>query len=311
MTNFDDKGSQANDITIMILTYNEEINIERCLTEAVKISRNVVIVDSYSNDETLNICKKFDCRIYQHKFTNQAMQINWAIENIKINTNWVLRLDADEYLTNKLLNEVLYRINHLDNGITGVYLRRRIYFMGKWIKYGGVYPTLILRLWRNGKAVCEQRWMDEHMIILEGLAIKFDYDFIDDNKKDMSFWISKHNNYATREAFEQLNEKCNTFKLITFKSAFGGGQAKMKKYIKQRIYNRIPLPFRSLSFFIYRYILRLGFLDGYRGFVYHFMSAFWYRLLVDIKTSEMDKDAKLQGISSKEIIKCNSEIKKV
>ena len=311
MTNFDDKGSQANDITIMILTYNEEINIERCLTEAVKISRNVVIVDSYSNDETLNICKKFDCRIYQHKFTNQAMQINWAIENIKINTNWVLRLDADEYLTNKLLNEVLYRINHLDNGITGVYLRRRIYFMGKWIKYGGVYPTLILRLWRNGKAVCEQRWMDEHMIILEGLAIKFDYDFIDDNKKDMSFWISKHNNYATREAFEQLNEKCNTFKLITFKSAFGGGQAKMKKYIKQRIYNRIPLPFRSLSFFIYIYIIRLGFLDGYRGFVYHFMSAFWYRLLVDIKTSEMDKDAKLQGISSKEIIKCNSEIKKV
>ena len=160
-------------ITIIILTFNEELNIEKCLVEAVKLTKNIVIVDSYSNDKTLDICAKYDCRLYQHEFINQASQLNWALENIEIDTEWIFRLDADEYLTDKLLEEFQKKIDHLSKNITGVYLRRRVYFMGKWIKHGGVYPTLILRVWRNKKAVCEERWMDEHMIILEGKTTTF------------------------------------------------------------------------------------------------------------------------------------------
>ena len=296
-------GKVLDNITIIILTFNEELNIEKCLTEAVKLTKKIVIVDSYSNDKTLDICAKYDCRLYQHKFTNQALQLNWALENVEIDTEWVFRLDADEYLTDKLLEEFLKKIEHLSNNITGIYLRRRIYFMGKWIKHGGIYPTLILRVWRNKKAICEERWMDEHMMILEGETITFNYDFVDDNSKDMSFWINKHNNYASREAFEQLNDKYELNELNVVAPKLFGSQEERKKYIKKNIYNRVPAPFRSLFYFLYRYILKLGFLDGFKGWVYHFMESFWYRFLVDIKSYEIEREARRNKISVRSVIK--------
>jgi len=195
-----------NNLSIIILTYNEEKNIDKCLQEAIKLSNDIVIVDSFSTDKTLEICKKYNCRVFQHEFVNQAKQLNWALDNIEFR-EWILRLDADEYFLPDLIEEMHNKLPKLDSNITGIFFKRRVYFMDKWIRYGGYYPTLILRAWRNKKAICEERWMDEHMQLLEGKSIIFENDFVDDNKKNLHWWISKHNNYATREAIEQLNSK--------------------------------------------------------------------------------------------------------
>lgn len=254
-------------ISAVILTYNEEINLENCLKNNKEWCDEIFIVDSYSTDKTLEVAKKYAVKISQHPFKNQAEQFNWALDNLDIKNDWILRLDADEYLTDELKNEIIEKLKNMPTDISGFYLKRRVYFMGKWIKYGGYYPIWLLRLFRYGKArYQEERDVDEHLTLLEGNAGKMKNDFIDDNKKDLTWWIKKHNNYAFREAREVLSGN------------YGRG---MKKK-----YYRLPLFFRVFAYFIYRYFFRLGFLDGKEGLIFHFLQGFWYRFLIDAKIYE-------------------------
>lgn len=270
-------------ITAIILTYNEELNLENCLKNIIDWADEILIVDSYSTDGTARIAKRYGAKIIQHPFENQAQQFNWALDNLKIENDWILRLDADEYLTEELKNEVaevLFNIRTSDvpninvnvrtsdvQEINGYYIKRRVYFMNHWIRYGGYYPTWIMRLFRKDKARSEQRAMDEHIILLEGKARKLKNDFIDDNKKDLSWWIQKHNDYASREANEALSGN------------YGQG--------KKRFYYQLPLFCRACLYFIYRYFFQLGFLDGKEGLIFHFLQCFWYRFLVDAKIYEI------------------------
>ena len=195
-------------ISVIILTHNEELNIENCLKSVTDWANEVIIVDSFSTDKTREIARKYTNKIAEHTFVNQAQQFNWALDNLEIKNDWILRLDADEYLTEELKREVAALFSNIMTSdvinfeVNGFYIKRRVYFMGRWIKYGGYYPTWILRFFRKGKARSEQRQMDEHIVLSEGAAGKFKNDFIDDNKKDLSWWINKHNNYASREAEE-------------------------------------------------------------------------------------------------------------
>jgi len=289
-------------LSIVILTYNEELNIKKCLIEAKKLTLNIIIVDSYSTDRTLEICKEYGCDIYQNKFINQAIQLNWALESIEFKTEWILRLDSDEYFLTELIEEMKNRLDTLDESITGIFFRRRVYFMDKWIRYGGYYPTLILRAWRNKKAICEERWMDEHMRLLKGKSITFENDFVDDNKKNLHWWISKHNNYATREAIEQLNSKYGFLDYKPLKADIFGSQEQKKKWLKEKVYNSLPLGIKPFIYFFYRYIVKGGFLDGFRGFLFHILQGFWYRFLVDAKVYEIEKKAKDNGKSIKKVI---------
>jgi len=285
-------------ISVIILTYNEEIHLERLLKNIAGWADEIFIVDSFSTDKTLEIVKTLtnadytrtdadgqygsafshygSVTIVQHPFENQAQQFNWALENLDIKNEWILRLDADEYLTEELKEEI--RVNPLLNNqdprqsasiVNGFYIKRRVYFMGRWIKHGGYYPIWFLRLFRKGKAKSEQRAMDEHIVLLEGRAEKLKNDFIDDNKKGLSDWIQKHNNYASREAADVLRGDYGTK--------------------KKKIYYRLPLFCRAFLYFIYRYFIRLGFLDGKEGLIFHFLQGFWYRFLVDAKLYEMKK----------------------
>ncbi len=291
-----------NNISIIILTFNEELNIEKCLVEARKISEDIIIVDSYSTDRTLEICKIYGCEIYQNRFVNQAVQLNWALSNIIFKNKWILRLDSDEYFTPALIEEMENRLSLLDDDITGIFFRRRVFFMGKWIRFGGYYPTLLLRAWRNNKAICEERWMDEHMKLLEGRSIIFKFDFIDDNKKNLHWWISKHNDYATREAIEQLNSKYNFLEYNLIKPRFFGTQEQRKRWLKEIIYNNIPLGFKPFIYFTYRYFFKLGFLDGFKGFIFHILQGFWYRFLVDAKVYEIQRKSAKDNIDIKDVI---------
>ncbi len=270
-------------ISVIILTFNEEINLARCLNSVDKWADEIIIVDSYSIDKTLEIAKKYGAKVVQHKFENQAQQFNWALDNVDIKNDWIFRLDADEWLTEELKEEITEVLQHKSAAINGFYIKRRVYFMGRWIRHGGYYPTWILRFFRKGKARSEEREMDEHIVLLEGRTGKLKYDFIDDNQKDLEWWTNKHNNFSTREVEAVLRER---------DAKYLKGQAGQKRWIKERVYLKLPMFCRAFFYFIYRYFIRLGFLDGKEGLIFHFLQGFWYRFLIDAKLYEVKKENK-------------------
>ena len=283
----------TNKITVIILTYNEEIHIERAIKNVKKISDQIFIVDSYSNDKTIAIAKTNGAKIYKNKFINYSKQFKWALKNLPIKSKWVMRLDADEYLEDNLLKEIKRKLPHLSNDITGINLKRKHIFMGKWIKYGGRYPVTLLRLWRNNCADIEDRWMDEHMFLKKGRSVTFKYNFADHDLKNLNFWINKHNKYATREAIDILIKK---FKISAKKTNLNTKNSTLevsyKRFIKEVIFNKTYFGFKSLLYFLYRYFFLLGFMDGKRGFIYHILQGFWYRFLVEAKVLEIESGIK-------------------
>jgi glycosyltransferase involved in cell wall biosynthesis len=277
------------DLSVIILTYNEELHIARCIDNVKSVARYIFVVDSFSNDKTTEISKEQGAIVYQHKWeNNHSRQFNWALDNLPIKTAWVLRMDADEYLTTELKEELQERLPTVPEGVSGVIFHRRYIFLGKWIRRGGCYPLDLLRLFRYGKANCEHRWMDEHMQVTEGETITFRHDFVDHNLNNISWWTNKHVGYAIREAVDLLDIEYNLFEDETHFSGHKGRQATRKRSLKAS-YAKQPLFLRSFAYFIYRYIFRMGFLDGQAGFLWHFLQGWWYRTLVDTKVLEIRK----------------------
>lgn len=289
-------------VSVIILTHNEEKNIEACLKSLEGWVENILIVDSYSDDRTLEIASRYTDKIFQHTFENQARQLNWTLKNVPINTEWVMRMDADERVMPALRDELLDKLHKLDSDISGLYVKRRVYFMGRWIKHGGYYPTWLLRIWRKDKAYSEERWMDEHMKVVEGKVSFLESDIIDENRKDLHWWIGKHNSYASREAIDILNLKDGFLYYDTIPPKLFGTQEQRKRWIKEKIYANMPLFVRPFLYFIYRYIIKLGLLDGREGLIWHFLQGFWYRFLVDAKIYEIQKRANSEGKSEREVI---------
>lgn len=279
------------DLTTIILTYNEEKHIRRCLDNVCKFSKHIIIVDSPSTDRTIEICKEYaNVDIYTHLYPgNQADQLNWALDNIKIETQWILRLDADEYLSNDLIQEFENKIPRLQENISGVFLQRNHIFMGKHMKYER--NATILRLFRNGKAQCENRLMDEYMLIKEGNTTIFDHLFFDHNLCTLDEYCQKHINYAVREAAMILIEKYETLKYTQITSLKSGIESTSFRKSKNK-YNNLPVFWRCFAYFIYRYIFTGTFIQGKAGFVYCFVQGWWYRVLVDGILNEAENYAK-------------------
>lgn len=289
-------------ITVIILTYNESIHIERAIQSVLPIASIVIIVDSYSTDDTCEKAKELGAVVYQHPFKNQAEQINWAVDNIDITTPWIFRLDADEYITPALASEIQNRIPKLDQGINGVVLRRRMMFLGRWLRYGGMYPVPILRIWRKGFAYTEPRWMDEQIVLRSGKTIEFEHDFADENLRSLTWWTEKHNQYATREAIEILNQKYHFLNESTSTTINSGKDTDQRRWLKQNVFMRMPALFRASAFFFLRYFLKGGFLDGRPGFVWHTLQGFWYRYLIDAKVYQIQRWSATEEISIKQTL---------
>lgn len=279
-------------ISVIVLTYNEEHNIRYCLESVKDLAGEIFIVDSYSTDKTVEIAKQYTDKIYQHPFENQAQQLNWALDNLPLETIWIMRIDADERLTPELCDELREKLSKMPEETTGLYMRRRVYFMGRWIKHGAYYPTWLLRIFRRGKAKCEQKSVDEHMMISEGTTQELDNDIIDENHKGLYFWVDKHNTIATKEMVEIINLK-NRKEDQNIKPYLFGDSVQRKRWLKENLYLKLPLFVRPFLYFIYRYFFRLGFLDGREGLIFHFLQGFWYRFLVDVKIYEYKKFNKL------------------
>lgn len=278
------------DLTVVILTYNEERHIGRALDSVAGIASEVVVVDSQSTDRTVSIAEGKGAIVLQHKFVNQAKQFQWALDHAPIRGEWVMRLDADEVIGAPLAAEIGAKLPTLAPGVVGVNLRRRHIWMGRWVRHGGRYPLVLMRLWRRGCAVVEDRWMDEHILVRGGSTVTFDNDFADDNLNDLGFFIHKHNQYATREALEVLNRRHNFFAKPQGITAAGTSrQAAFKRWAKDEVYGRIPFTVSAPAYFLWRYLFQLGFLDGRSGLTYHFLQGCWYRFLVGAKVMELER----------------------
>lgn len=288
------------DLTIIILAFNETRHLRRCISSARSIAKRIVVVDSFSTDDTASLAFELGAEVLQNKWVNYATQFNWALDHAAVDTRWVMRLDADEIVTDELGDSLGTTLAALPESVAGVTVNRRIYFLGKWMRHGGIYPAPMLRIWRSGRGRCESRWMDEHVVV-QGEVRHVSGDISDINLNNLTWWTTKHNHYASREAVDlaMLREGRAGEDSQTGMSR----QARMKRWIKVRIYARLPLGIRAASYFVLRYFLRLGFLDGWRGFAFHVLQGFWYRFLVDAKLFELERILQLQGLSLTDAVK--------
>ena len=283
------------DLTVVILTKNEEKNLRKCIESFRGLAKRFVIVDCGSTDGTEMLCGQLNEELqavgsqldfYVHPWVSYADQLNWGLDNTDITTEWSMRMDADEELLEDLAQEIDEKLGGLQKPVNGVILRRRTIFMGKWIKHGGRYPELLLRIFRTGKARCEMKIMDEHMILSEGIMVTFKHDLMDNNQKDLDWWTAKHNWYSNREVLDhQLSLGGDNLQ----EDGGSSKQARIKRVVKNTGYYKLPKFFRAHLYFLYRYWIRLGFLDGTEGRIYHFLQAYWYRFLVDAKMYQCEK----------------------
>ncbi len=271
-------------LSIIILTKDEALNLPHCLKSLQGLDAEIFIVDSGSVDRTAEIARQAGCQVVEHPFENQAKQFNWALEKLPLKTPWIMRLDADEKLTAELVQELNEVLLKSPPEISGYQIKRRVFFMGRWIKHGGYYPTWLLRVWRAGSGICEDRWMDEHIVLHNGMMGRLKNDIVDENFKGLSFWIDKHNRYASREVADLMGLQRKTPNEHALPSL--NAQAAQRRWLKVNLYGKAPLFLRAILYFIYRYFFLAGFLDGVEGFIFHFLQGFWYRFLVDAKLYE-------------------------
>ncbi len=279
-----------NTIAAIILTKNEEQHIERCISSLVGVCEEIIVVDSYSTDNTVQIAKGMGAKVFQNTWKNYATQFNFGINKCNIQSEWIWRIDADEYLDKGLAKNVKEAISKCPEHVTGVYVKKRIDFMGKPLLHGGWYPAYHLKIFRKGYGECENRWMDEHIRLTEGKTITVEKgDQVDSNLNNLTWWTEKHNGYATREMVDMLMTEYGLDERkreITPK--FYGTEEQRKRWLKIK-YIKTPLFIRPFINFVFRYIIKGGFLDGKEGFLWHILQGFWYRMLVDAKIFELKK----------------------
>ncbi|WEK05686.1 MAG: glycosyltransferase family 2 protein [Candidatus Devosia phytovorans] len=275
----------------MILTHNEAIHLSRALDSVASFARSVHVVDSGSGDGTVEIAKARGAEVLVHAWRNYADQFQWGMDNIDSDADWILRLDADEVIGADLAARFYSEVSQLPAEVAGINIDRRHVFMGRWIRFGGRYPLTLLRLFRRGQGRIEQRWMDEHIVLESGRTVHFAGSFSDVNLKDLSFFTAKHNGYATREAVDIINQRHGLFpRDMAVTAGSTSVQAGLKRFIKERVYNALPPELSALGYFLYRYLLQLGFLDGREGLIYHVLQGFWYRFLVGAKVVEYERE---------------------
>lgn len=276
-------------ISVVILTYNEEKNIEDCLKSVCDFVDEIFVVDSYSADKTIEIIKNYTNKIYQHEFENYGKQRNWALDNLPLRCWWILNLDADIRVSKELKDELeeIFKNNRQEN-YDGFLIPRKTIFMGRWIKHGGHYPVYHAVLFRRGAGRCEETRYNQHFYI-NGKVKKTKCALEDIVTSDLANFISRHNNWAEMEALDRvLGEDQVTNKKGVKQDIFGTPQEK-RRFFRQ-LYLYLPLLVKPFLYFFYRYFIRLGFLDGKEGLIFHTLQAFWYQFLVDAKIYEYKKN---------------------
>ena len=291
------RSASTSRLAIVVLTLNEEVNLQTCLESLRGLQCEIYVVDSGSTDGTVATAKRAGATVVEHPFETHARQWAWALKNLPISAEWVLALDADQRITSELRTEIRQLFQDGDRrlgDLEGLYVKRRQVFRGQWIRHGGYYPKYMLKLFRKASVHTDEDDLIDHHFYVSGNVANLECDIIEDNQKenDMSFWIEKHSRYAEPLAREEYLRRTNLASWPIKPDLFGNPDQRVM-WMK-RLWYRLPLYIRPFGYFVYRYVFRLGFLDGKQGFVFHFMQALWYRLLIDIHIDEMQARDKRQ-----------------
>jgi glycosyltransferase involved in cell wall biosynthesis len=278
----------SNLLSIIILTHNEEKNIEACLKSVLDLNCPIFLVDSGSTDNTLKIVEEFPVQLSHHPFQNYGQQRNWALKNLPIATPWVLNMDADHRMTPELASEINQVLTKpIEENTKGFLISRRTIFLGQWMKHGGHYPVYHAILFKKDFGHCEDKLYDQHFVV-NGHCETLKSDMIDTLTDSLQSFTERHNRWSTLEAEDQFYKYTLKNKTGLVKAKALGNAQQRRRYAKS-IYEKFPLFVRPFIYFFVRYFLKLGFLDGKKGLVFHFLQGFWFRFLVDAKIYELKK----------------------
>jgi len=277
----------SNNLAVVILTFNEELNLPKCLESIKGLDASVFIVDSFSTDRTEQIARDYGSKFIANKFETHTKQWKFALTQLPEDIDWVLGLDADQTITSEL-NDELSTLFSSNNDITysGYYIRRRNYFLEKWIRFGGYQNRFLLKLFKKDDVFLDESELMDHHFYVNGKTARLKADMVENNlKEDLTFWKSKHVKYAKLQAQEEYE------KLLSNPGSLFGNQDQRRLFLKN-MWNRMPLFVRPIIYFLFRYIILGGFLDGYTGSKFHYLQAYWYRRTVDQNIFELKANSK-------------------
>ena len=279
------------DLTAIILTRNEEKNLGPCLDSIRDFAARAVVVDCGSTDRTVEIAKAKGAEVVFHEFRYYADQMNWAIDNLGIQTEWVMRIDADERMTPEVIREASALMEKpRSEDINGITMEALYYFLGKPIRHG-IRKKRKMLIFRNGYGRMEDRHRDPYSILTGGRNVSIRSRFLHYDFKDLSTFIRRYNWYAGRELMDYIEGR----RLAGADGALLDRRLQAQRRKKFGIYYRAPRFVRCWLWFIYNYIFRLGFLDGLEGFLYHYFECMWYRMLIDARILEYEKTGQGPG----------------
>lgn len=283
------------DFSIVVLTFNEEIHLPRLLDSVAGLEAPVFVLDSGSTDHTLDIARSAGAIVAVHPFENHPKQWDYALRHFAIETPWTIGLDADHVVSPELFELLAhFRNADLSPEVNGIFFNRKNYFKGRWIRHGGYFPKYLLKMFRTGMGQSDLSQFMDHRFVVPGKTIVWRSGYlIEENLKenDIAFWIQKHNRYSTLQAAEEVQRRLGKAPAMDDGKFFGNPDERIR-WLKA-MWFRAPLFVRPFLYFTWRYVFQLGFLDGRQGFVFHFLQAFWYRLLVDVKIEELLEQARL------------------
>lgn len=277
-------------IAVIVLTQDEEHNIESCLRSVAGWVEEVHVVDSGSRDGTVALARSLGAQVHHHPFENYAQQRNWALSHLPLRSEWLLQLDADHRVTPELRALLEDRFAEgISDSTAGFLIPRRTIFMGRWIRHGGHYPVYQAVLFRRGRGRCEERGYDQHYLV-DGPVELLGADIIDEFKEPLSRFVERHRRWAAQEARE-VRQPSST---VQVRADRAGSPIEQRRWMRQRYY-RLPPILRAFAYFFWRYVWKRGFLDGVPGLVFHTVQGLWFRLLVDVTLLRGGHDLPVAG----------------
>lgn len=290
-------------IDVMIITYNESLNLPHCLKALQGWANKIYVIDSGSTDGTQGIAKSFGAEVVHHDWEGYAQQKNWGLQHLDFNADWILIIDADEIITTEVRRRLIEIASRPVDEVSenGFYINRLTYFMGRPIRHCGYFPSWNLRFFKRGMGYYEDRAVHEHLIIDNPIGYVKE-PMIHDDRRGLEHYVAKHNRYSTLEARTIFNERIGG--LAGEKSANVTKDTRRRRWLKRHVTPYAPFP--GIWRFTYMYIFRLGVLDGHAGFEFcKFISM--YESLVSMKLRELRRIAKQQRKEQKKAAKFTLE----
>lgn len=275
-------------LTVLIPTRNEELNIGTTLAALEGLADQILVLDSESSDRTVAIAEAAGATVQSLPYDHGRIIpwiFQWGLDNLAIRNDWILLLEADQALSAPLRDEIAALLIRSNLTEAGFYIRRRQFFRGREIRFGGYGSKRLLKLFRKGRASLDSNEQDTRVYV-DGAVGYLSHPLVESNRKEdaILFYLEKHLRYADAFAREELRRRQG----LSFKSRprLLGTPDQRVLWMKS-VYYRLPLFVRPFLYFAWRYFVQLGILDGVNGFVFHFLQAFWFRLIVDLRLREL------------------------